>query len=231
MVPVFRNLSEEEYHLVKLQTLTDILRPIAVPELIYAFLLHIDLVANESLTEEDGENGVFSVISDPVLIAVSRHCLDDAAGTGAGFPEHVTAEKKSRILAKMSRRLNQCQDPQVFELVERMFKIGVITLEEMHPLLKERILSLKFMAQYLLDPFKFLRAFDGTTTAEQFEQRGTTLSRIIPYLIERQKYNEAADMITLFSGYVREDSWRSTNALRLLLRLQAHPRRCSVEVI
>jgi HEAT repeat protein len=223
MLPIFRKLSEMDFHRVKLQTLADILRPLAVPELIYSFLLHIDLAVSPNLSEEDGENGVFSVVSEPVLIAVGRHFLDDASGKGTGFPEHVTGEKKARLLAKTCQRLNHSHEPQAIELVERMFNLGLIALEELHPQLRERVLALKWMTNYLHDPARYHHALDETGAAEQYEPRGRTLAKIIPYLIERNRTDAAITIVLLFSEQSREGSPRAASALRLLDAIAAGP--------
>lgn len=213
LLPVLRNLSGEELHDVKRQILLDILRPLAVPELIYALLLNLDLAASALLTEEDGERDIFTTINDRQLLAVGNIFVK-ALLRGNSFPPHVTPDKSTRILAALCQRLGSSQDARSPAMLEVLFNKGLISAEQLPAALRRRMALIKRVATYLSNPHRFLDACDSTTEAERYAQRVAIIADFVPLLTECGRINEACDIVALLNRHIQERSSRSVHAVQ-----------------
>lgn len=216
MIPVFRDLDEEELHRVKMQILNDILRPLGVPELAYSFLINLDLATSAAMSEDDAEDAVFSLINDKLMIALSVLFIKDIAGKTSGFPEHVTTDKKSRMLGKLCQALHHSHELQAGFILEKMFNLGFIPIEKLPDSLRIRVLTIKRMTNYLLSKNKLLDSFDKTIEPDIYAPRAQSMSSIVPYLVEGDKFEEAVNIVIMIAGHSQEKSNRAECAKQIL---------------
>jgi hypothetical protein len=214
LLPILRNLNESELHSVKLQILSDILRPLGVAELIYSLLLNLDLVGSLVMSEEDGETKIFALTGDTLLTTIGNLFLRDVSAIRRGFPEHVTARKQARILAGLSQRLSLSRDPHAGVLLETLFDKELISLEELPLPIKNRVLTIKRLTTFLMKPEVFLSSFDKETDPLQYGPRSVTMASFVPLLVEREQYNEAIAIVSLFNTHAKEQSSRASLAVQ-----------------
>lgn len=213
LLPILRNLEEHELHDIKIQILTDILRPLLIPELVYSFIMNLDLASSDLMSEEIAEEHSLQLISDDLIQSVSIMYLHDATAVNAQFPDHVSSAKKARVLAGFCQRLNSSKHSQAGNILESLFNKGLIKVEDLPAALKNRILTIKRMMVFLSNPVKFLRALDLTVATDIYTFRAQTLTSFMPYLIERGRLEEAIQIIRMLNYHARENSSRSTAAI------------------
>jgi hypothetical protein len=214
LIPILRNLQKEELHQVKMQVLSDILRPLTLPQFAYAFLLNLDLAASSMVSEEEGEKRFFDLSSDSLILDTARLFLHDAtAKAKEGFPEHVTAEKISRLQAEFCRRLGSSDDHKAAALLESFFDYGLIAFEDLPESLKNRIEKIKRMGVFLGQPERFLAAFDSITELSMYESRSRILASFVPILLEREHVAEAVTIVEMIVKHIQGQSVRTPLAI------------------
>jgi hypothetical protein len=214
LLPILRNLEESELQQIKLNILADILRPLGVADLVYAFLINLDLASSNLLSEEDAEERVFSLINDRLIVRVGDLFIRDSLASDGGFPEHVTPQKKGRILAGICQRLNISKDQQAGTILETLFEKGLISLDELPFSVKNRVLTIKRVTTFLMKPDRFLEALDKTTESDIYEFRVQSTISFVPVLVERGNFHEAIAIIELINKHISEKSERSLSAIK-----------------
>lgn len=214
LLPILRNLEESELHQVKLNILNDILRPLGRGDLIYSFLINLDLASSELMGEEEAEQRVFNLTSDSLMIRVGDLFIRDTLASDGGFPEHVTTQKKGRILAGICQRLISSNNPQAGTILEILFEKGLISLEELPLPVKNRILTVKRVTTFLMKPDKFLESLDKTIETDIYEFRAQTTISFVPFLVERGNFSEAIAIVELINKHMHENSERSFCAIK-----------------
>lgn len=219
LLPILRNLTGTELRAVKLQILTDIIRPLTAAELVYSVLINLDLATSPLLREEDAEEALFALTQDKLLLAVGALLIRDLLASGGGFPEHITAEKKERMITSLCERLAVCREPLAAALLENLFDKGLITLEMLPESLRAKVLTVKRMATYLLEPERFLRSFDGTTDPAAYFERGRIIAGFVPLLIECGRIVEAVAIGELLKKHSEEQTDRGVRARQIRAEL------------
>ena len=214
LLPILNKRNDIELHLIKRQILTDLLRPLGVAELLYAFLINLDLAASQLMSEEDGERAVFALTSDALMSQVGHLFIVDAKSAAGGFPIHVTGQKKQRLLAGLSQRLNASGDPQAGVILEVLFTAGMLPLEALPAPLKGRILTIKRVTAYLMKSVAFLEALDNVTEPDTYSLRAQTLLSFVPCLVEQEKLSEAIAILELINRHAGEKSARAACAIQ-----------------
>ncbi|MEI6214269.1 MAG: HEAT repeat domain-containing protein [Desulfuromonadales bacterium] len=214
MLPILRSLSVEKLRQLKQQILADILRPMGMPDTLYAFLINLDLAASPLMTEEDAEAGLFSVSSDRMLTSLGDIFMKQALTVNKGFPEHITNNKIGRILAGLCQRLNSSKDPEAAALLETLFVKGLISINSLPQSVRIHVLTIKRLATFLTNPEKFLRAFDGTTDPGTYATLSNTLAAFVPLLVEKEHFVEAEAIVRTFNFHALEKSDRGVCAIQ-----------------
>ncbi len=216
LVPIFRNLKREEIGRVRREILDDIMRPLNVPELVYAFLMNLDLARTADLGEEESEDEVVDMVREEMLLALATIFIADASGRSKKFLDLLPPEKFPRVLGKLCRRLNQAKGAQARNLVEEMFNAGLLSMEQLPPEVRERVMNVQIAMKFIDQKVEYLKHFDRTTDPADYPKRARTMARIIPCLLERGKYTEAVAVTERLQAHAREDSPRGATARALM---------------
>lgn len=209
LIPIFRNLQREEIGQVRKEILSDILRPLNVPELVYAFLMNLDLTSTADLSEEDAENVVFSLVKENVFINLTPIFIKDASGKEKKYRDILHQEKFARILGKLCQRLNKINRHESRTLMEDMFNAGLLSMEDLPAEVRERVMTVQLAMNFLEKKENYLKHFDQTNTPDEYSRRSHLMAKIIPYLIERGQYLEAVEITDKLVRHGLEKSERS----------------------
>ncbi len=215
LIPIFRHLRRDQIAQVRREVLDDILRPLNVPELIYAFLMNLDLVRMPDLTEEQAEDEVFALVKEGALLVLTPLFIRDATGKEKRYRDLLPPEKFARVLGKFFQRLNQIDSPAARGLIEEMFNAGLLSLEDLSPEIRERIMTIQLATSFLAARANYLRHLDQAPP-EEYSRRAHLMAKIVPCLLERGQLEEASSITERLAGHGREESERGLLARETL---------------
>lgn len=216
LVPIFRDLKTEEIGNVRREIIDDIMRPLNLPELIYSFLMNLDLAATADLSEDEAEREVINIVREDAFLLMVPIFIKDAAGEHKKYKDLRPPEKFVRILGRICGRLNRIDRPEARATIEDMFHAGLLSMEDLSLEIRQRIMTIQLTASFLDNRENYLKHFEKTTSPEDYSKRSHKLATIVPYLIERGKYEEAAAITGKLASHGMEKSERADLARKAL---------------
>lgn len=211
-VPIYRNLSKEEAKQVRHETLSEILRPLQEPELVYAFIMNIDLAAMKTLSEEEAEDIFFAVSKAEVLVGIAPLFTDDASGKTPLYLEGLPPRKAGRILQKFTKYLTAIGTEEAFDGIETMFNAGLMPPEALPPELMERVQTARRVERFIAEGGSILTKLDQVADPRSYASGATSLVKVYELLLTKKKVEEAFSIVAAFDRHRKEDSPRADTA-------------------
>ena len=198
LIPYFQKMSGKELQEVRKYLIRDALRAVRQPDLLYAILQNSDLAASAETTEETVENVILSALPKPQLVGTSKFFLKEHL-TIKNLQKQDAAEKKSdRLFKRICFQLKETGTQEAENLLEEIFRQGLIDLEDLPPALKDKILLERLTDKFLKFTDQFFDQLDQAKEKERFLTMAGSFVKMIPELIQRDRYSEVFRIIETF---------------------------------
>ena len=210
MIPLFQKLVRWEIQIqeIRKNLLRDALRPLRQSDLLCATLRNSDLAATPEHPEEIIENEIISFLQKQYLLGTSKIFLREYLDLKRLQKGDAFERKSDRLVKKISRRLREAGTREAENLLEDFFRHQLISLEELTPGLKDKILFESLTDKFLNFTDQFFKQLDQAKEKEAFLTVGRSFVRMIPELIRRDRYSEILRIIeTLKRHFHQKTMW------------------------
>jgi HEAT repeat protein len=198
MIPYFQKKSGKELQDIRIYLIRDAIRTLRQPDLLYAVLQNSDLAASAETTEEIVEYAILSALPKPQLIGTSKFFLKEHL-TLKKLQKQDDAEKRSdRLLKRVCAQLKETGTQEAESLLEEIFRLDFIDLEDLPPALKDKILLERLTDKFLKFTEQFFEQLDQAKEKERFIAIAGSFIKMIPELIRRDRYSEVHRIIETF---------------------------------
>jgi hypothetical protein len=208
MIPIYQKMVRQESQEIRKNLLLDALRPIRQSDLLCATLRNSDLAATSEHPEEIIENEIISFLQKQYLLGTSKIFLREHLDLKQLQKRDAFERKSDRLVKKVSRRLREAGTKEAENLLEDFFRHQLISLEELTPGLKDKILLERLTDKFLSFTDQFFQQLDQAKEKEAFLTVGRSFVRMIPELIRRDRYSEIIRIIeTLKRHFYQKTMW------------------------
>ena len=190
MIPLFQKMMGQEMKDVRIHLLRDALRPIRQSDLLCAILRNSDLATTSRELEETIENEIISSLKKQYLLNTSKIFLRDHLNLKKLQKQDAFEDKSDRLVKKISRRLREAATPETDSLLEEFFRHQLISLEDLSPTLKDKILLERLTDKFLGYTDQFFQQLEQAKDKEAFLNLALSFVRMIPELIQRDRFVE-----------------------------------------
>jgi hypothetical protein len=208
MIPIYQKMVRQEIQEIGKNLLWDALRPIRQSDLLCATLRNSDLAATSEHPEEIIENEIISFLQKQYLLGTSKIFLREHLDLKQLQKRDAFERKSDRLVKKVSRRLREAGTKEAENLLEDFFRHQLISLEELTPGLKDKILLERLTDKFLNFTDQFFQQLDQAKEKEAFLTVGRSFVKMIPELIRRDRYSEIIRIIeTLKRHFYQKTMW------------------------
>jgi hypothetical protein len=113
--------------------------------------------------------------------------------------------KSDRLVKKIAVRLKETGTPEAESLLEEYFRSQVISLEELTPRLKDKILLERMTDKFLRYTDQFFQQLDHAIEKETFLTIALSFVRMIPELVQRDRYPEIIRILETFKRHFTKE--------------------------
>lgn len=198
MIPYFQKMSGKELQDIRIYLIRDALRALRQPELLYAVLQNSDLAASAETTEEIVEYVILAALSKPQLVGTSKVFLKEHLTIKKLQKQDAAETKSDRLLKRVCLQLKEAGTQEAENLLEEIFRQGLIDLEDLPPALKEKILLERLTDKFLKFTEQFFEQLDQAKEKDKFLTLAGSFVKMIPELIRRDRYSEVLRIIETF---------------------------------
>ncbi|MBM4339917.1 MAG: hypothetical protein FJ110_10260 [Deltaproteobacteria bacterium] len=216
MIPMLQQMMGREIKDIRINLLRDALRPIRQSDLLCAILRNSDLVTTSIDLEETIEDEIVSALKKQYLLNTSKFFLREHLDLKKLQKHDVFEEKSNRLVKKISRRLKDTATPETENLLEEFFRHQLISLEDLPPALKDKILLERLTDKFLGYTDQFFLQLDKAKDKEAFLNVAISFVRMIPELIRRDRYPEILRIFETLKGHFHQRGMWSLLAGQIL---------------
>jgi len=209
LIPVLRNLDKEDLREVTKEVVSDVLRPLEDPRLAFATLVNSDLIDSKVMEEDEIEKYIIDSLSDDMLLANVEEFLNSHSRLKKLVDQKDYEEKLSRILSGFKGRLKESENKKSDELLEKLYKDGLISFDELPPRLKEEIFLKRFLKTFLNDSESVLIRLDQMEDQAQYSSLVKSIAAIMRRLIDIDRLKEFLTILHILDRHAKEGSKRS----------------------
>jgi hypothetical protein len=212
LIPVLRNLDEEDLRKVKKEVVSDVLRPLEDPKLAFSTLVNSDLIDSKVMKENEIEEYILDSLSDDMLFTNVEEFLNSHSRLRKLVDRKDYEEKLSRILTGFKVRLLESENKQSHGLLEKLYKDGLISLDELPPTLKEKIFLKRFLKTFLNDSDSVLIRLDQMEDQAQYASLVKSIAAIMPRLIDLDRPQEFLTVLHILDRHAKKGGKRGEQA-------------------
>ena len=212
LIPILRDLDQEELKEVKKEVVSDVLRPLGDPKLAFSTLVNSDLIHSNVMGEEELEEYIIDSLTDDMLFVGVEEFINSHSRLKKLVDQKAYEEKLLRILSGFKVRLKESENKKSDGLLEKLFKNGMILFDELPPRLKQEIFLKRFLKAFLNDPDSVLTRFDQMEDEKQYGSLVKSISGILPRLIERDRFQEFQRILLILERHIKESGQRGGQA-------------------
>ena len=208
MIPYFQKMSGQELQVIRRRLLEDAIRPIRQYDLLYAVLQNSDLAATSENPEGIIEDVLVTFLPIPYFIGTSKVFLREHLSLKKLQKKDAIEAKSDRLLKKMTQRLREIGKKEGEDILEEFFRQQLITLEDLTPALKDKILLERLTDKFLSFTDQFFQQLSQAKEKEKFLTVATSFVKMLPELIRRDRYSEILRIIeTLKQHFHKKMMW------------------------
>ena len=208
MIPYFQKMAGQELEDIRRKLVQDGLRPIRHPDLLCAVLRNSDVAATAEHHEEIVEEEIISSIHKQYFLGTSKIFLLEHLALKQLQKGDAFERKSDRLVSKISHRLKEVGTKESEDLLEEFFRKGLISLEDLTPELKDKILLERLTDKFLNYTEQFFQKLDQAKDKEAFLNVAHSFVRIIPELIRRDRYSDILHILeTLKRHFHQKMMW------------------------
>jgi len=227
-LPMLVGATPEYIQKVKIQAISDIVRPIARLDLLRDILLNLDLVSEGQIGshEEDIFDVVLQAIPEASLNQLALELLDLIESYDQKAMKHRVVGREvlhfidavKQVLRQISLRLATFDSPEHRIVLVQCHLRGLIGFEELPPGAKRKITAGKSADRYIEFSDVYFEDFKNCESTETFEKYTTILAEVIPELLERGRVDLVTKLFEFFGCCVKEPKFQGlvTNMLSKL---------------
>lgn len=208
MIPYFQKMSGQELQVIRKRLLEDAIRPLRSHELIYSVVQNSDLAATPENREEVIEDVLVGFLPSLYFIGTTRVFLREHLNLKKLQKKDHFEEKSDRLLKKFIVRLKGVGTHDGENLLEEFFRNQLVTLDDLTPALRDKILLEKLTDKFLKYTEQFYQQLDQAKDKERFITIASSFVKILPELIRRDRYAEVLQIIeTLKQHFHKKMMW------------------------
>lgn len=204
MTPLFQKMLKQEIQYIQRNLLRDALRPNRQSDLLCAILGNSDLAATSESREEFIEDEIIAFLQKQYLLGTSRIFLREHLDLKQLKKGDAFEKKSDRLVKKVSYRLKEVGTKEAENILEEFFRNQLIGLEDLTPVLKNKILLERLTDKFLSYTDQFFQQLDQATEKEKFLSVALSFVKIIPELIRRDRYPEIFRILETLKKYFHE---------------------------
>ncbi|MBM4348793.1 MAG: HEAT repeat domain-containing protein [Deltaproteobacteria bacterium] len=204
MIPLFQKMMGQDIQQIRISLLRDALRPIRQSDLLCAILRNSDLATTSEALEETIENEIVSSLKKQYLLNTSKIFLRDHLDLKKLQKQDGFEKKSDRLVKKLSSRLKEAATGETQNLLEEFFRHQLIGLEDLPPVLKDKILLERLTDKFLSYTDRFFQQLDQAKDKEAFLNVAISFVRMIPELIRRDRYPEIFRIFETLKGHFHQ---------------------------
>jgi HEAT repeat protein len=204
MIPLFQKMVRQEIQEIRKNLLWDALRPIRQSDLLCATLKNSDLAAIPEHSEEIIENEILSFLQKQYLLGTSKIFLREHLDLKQLRKGDAFEKKSDRLVKKVSRRLREAGTKESENLLEDFFRHQLISLEDLTPGLRDKILLERLTDKFLKFTDQFFQQLNQAKEKEAFLTVAHSFVRMIPELIRRDRYSEILRIIETLNRHFHQ---------------------------
>ncbi|MEE9610412.1 MAG: hypothetical protein V3W19_04130, partial [Desulfatiglandales bacterium] len=217
MVPLYDDVDTEGLKKVRRQIIHEVARPLLDAKVIYPILLNTDLAETEEFKESDIDEEIIASLSDELLLAISKKLLKEALPFGETGP----LKRKALILAEqVVSALKQREGIDKDEILVEFFKRKLISADELPDTTQQKVKIEQLADKFLEQTDSFLDQFNKIEDGEKYIKVAQILTRIIPELIRRDRYEEILKLITYIVHHSNKKEQLSSSAGQILEEIE-----------
>ncbi len=216
LIPILRNLEQEELRAVKKEVVSDVLRPLKDPKLSFATLVNSDLIQSKVMAEEEIEKDIIDSLSEDVLCSNVDEFMYSSSQLKNLVKDKAYEEKLERIFGFLKERLKWVSAGKAETCVRKLYKNGMISFDELPPKLREEELLKKFLQTFLSDPDTMLTRLDETEDEKEYHAFMKSISAIMPWLIKAGRFGEFQKIHGILKKCAQEEEIRGEQAAAVL---------------
>jgi hypothetical protein len=204
MIPYFQKMSGQELQEIAKNLIRDAVRPLRQPDLLYAILRNSDLASTSENREDVIEDVIVSSVQKQYLLGTSKILLREHLALKQLQKQDALEEKSDRLVKRSIARLKEVGTQDAEDLVEEFFRNQLISLDDLPPRVKEKIILERKTDQFLAYTEQFFQQLNQAKESEKFLSLATSFVKIIPELIRRDRYGEIFRIIETFKTHFHQ---------------------------
>ncbi len=204
MVPLFQKMMGQDLQQIRVSLLRDALRPIRQSDLLCAILRNSDLATSSEALEETIEDEIVSFLKKQYLLNTSKIFLREHLDLKKLQKQDAFEKKSDRLVKKLAWRLKETATPETESLLEEFFRHQLISIEDLSPALKDKILLERLTDKFLSYTDQFFQQLDQAKDKEAFLNVAISFVRMIPELIRRDRYPEILRIFETLKGHFHQ---------------------------
>jgi len=204
MIPFFQKMVKRDLQDIRRNLLRDALRPNRQSDLLCAILRNSDLAATPESREEVIEDEIIAFLQKQYLLGTSKVFLREHVSLKQFKKGDVLEKKSDRLVKKISHRLKEEGTKEAESVLEEFFRNQLIDLEDLTPTLKNKILLERLTDKFLSYTDQFFLQLDQATEKEKFLNVAISFVKIIPELIQRDRYPEILRILETLKRHFHE---------------------------
>jgi HEAT repeat protein len=208
MIPYFQRLSGQELQVIRKRLLEDAMRPLRHPDLIYSVIQNSDLAATPENREEVIEEVLVPFLPSYYFIGTTKVFLREHLNLKKLQKGDAFEKKSDRLLKKFVVRLKGVRTQESENLLEEFFRNQLVTLDDLPPGLRDKILLERLTDKFLKFTQQFYQQLEQAKDKERFITIANSFVKILPELIRRDRYTEVFQIIdTLKQHFHKKMMW------------------------
>jgi len=221
LIPILRNLEQEDLKQVKEEVVSDVMRPLGDAKLSLLTLVNTDLIDSKVMAEEEIEKNIIGTLSKTMVLATAEEFINSYSYLQKLVNQNAYEQKLKRILHEFKVRLKGMDEVESEPLLEKFYEKGMMTFDELTPKLKEKFTLQRFLRTFLENPDALLRRLDQIEDQDRYGSILKSVAAIIPSLVEQNRYDELTSILVILRRHEMEDNAISGRAAAMLEKLGA----------
>jgi len=216
-IPLFFDLDEEGIKNLRRQIIQDIARHIQDPHVIFPVLMNTDIAETKEFKESEINREIIACISDELLLKISQTLLkEDVRPQESELPQGKVVGLAKQVASSLNLREIKARAP----ILEEYFKRKLILFEQLPEAMQRKIKFEQFTSKFLRNIDSFFTQFDEMQDGERYLKAARIITRIIPELIRRDRYEEVLKIITHIDRQFNEKTQLSLSAGKILEEIE-----------
>jgi HEAT repeat protein len=208
MIPFFQKMAGQELQGIRRKLVQDAIRPLRQSDLLCSVLRNSDLATTSEHPEEVVEEEIISSIHKLYFVHTAKTFLQEHLALKQLQKGDSLERKSDRLVKKIAYRLKETGTKDAEDLLEEFFRQGMVSIEEITPGLKNKILLERLTDKFLNYTEQFYQKLDQAKEKETFLNVAHSFVKMIPELIKRSRYPEILRIVeTLKRHFHQKTMW------------------------